>query len=75
MNSQLPNTKRIALNRLATRLLRECLDNPDIALGWNKQAEDAIAQGQSETDFVSHCHPDNRKRALAAYRYARECAS
>lgn len=35
---------------------------------WRDAARHAIDQGQSENDFVSHCHPDNRHNARTAYR-------
>ncbi len=37
---------------------------------WLEQARFVIAQGQSEVDFIAHCHIDNRPAARKAYRAA-----
>ncbi len=35
---------------------------------WREQARSAIKQGQGENLFLAHCHPLNRRNALAAFR-------
>lgn len=42
----------------------------EVQAQWRLQAQNAIRQGQTETEFVSHCHVDNRIVALRAYRWA-----
>lgn len=63
-----PNTKREAAqaSHRTTTADYVCAS----LLAWQDQAAAAIQQGQSEVDFLAHCHPDNRSNARTAYRTA-----
>src|SRR5450759_2333064 len=55
--------RNIALTKMNDKFKSEALTD-----SWMLQALHALECGQDTTTFLSQCHPDNRRRARAAYK-------
>ena len=42
------------------------------SIEWMRAAHVALMQGQSLNEFVLHCHPDNRRKAVKGYKAMRK---
>jgi len=58
------------LDQLNRALHSACMGNMGMAAAWLEQARHAINQGQDQNYFMSHAHPSNTRKALAAFRLA-----